>query len=256
MKAPRLLASAFVLVLFFGCDSSLDRARGSLRVGYAVEAPYAWINAEGRVTGESPEVLRVVAHRLGLNSIEWRQVDFSSLIGELREGKIDVIASGLFITPERQKLVRFSRPTFRVREALLVRRDAPGAPRTFAPPTGPSPIVAVVAGAYEEGLLVGRGWSPEALYRVPDALTGLRTVESRRVDALALSAPTLRAMARQHPDLEVVVPPDPGEVGGFAFRLEDRALAQAWDEALADYLGSREHLALVGPLGFGEDDLP
>lgn len=255
MKVPRLLAS--LLVLLIGCDGSLERARTTLRVGYAVEAPYAWINAEGRVTGESPEVLRVVANRLGVGSIEWRQVDFSKLIEELREGKVDVVASGLFITPERQKLVRFSRPTFRVREAFLVRQGNPRAPGALAPTPGATPVVAVVAGAYEEILLVDHGWSPEALYRVPDALTGLRTVESGRVDALMLSSPTLRTMARQHQGLEVRVPEgSPGQLGGFAFRTEDEALVRAWDEVLENYIGSPEHLSVVSPLGFTSDDLP
>lgn len=256
MKVPKLLVIA-TLLLVLGCDGSLERARESLRVGYAVEAPYAWINAEGRITGESPEVLRVVARRLGVVSIEWRQVDFSRLIEELREGKVDVIASGLFITPERQKLVRFSLPTVRVREAFLVRQGDPRAPASLQPPPGPTPVVAVVAGAYEGPLLTGLGWSPEALFQVPDALTGMRMVESGRVEALVLSAPTLRYMASQRPNLEVqVLEESTGQLAGFAFRIEDEALARAWDEVLHDYIGSPEHLAVVAPLGFTEESLP
>lgn len=256
MNVPKLLVSV-VFLLFFGCDGSLQRARETLRVGYAVEAPYAWINSEGRITGESPEVLRVVARRLGVGSIEWRQVDFSRLIEELREGKVDVIASGLFITPERQKLVRFSLPTVRVREAFLVRQGNPRAPASLQPPPDPEPLVAVVAGAYEGPLLTGLGWSPEALFQVPDALTGMRMVESGRVDALVLSAPTLRFMARQRPNLDVRVSEESsGQLAGFAFRIEDEALTRAWDEVLHDYIGSPEHLSVVAPLGFTEDALP
>ena len=38
--------------------------------------------------------------------------------------------------------------------------------------------------------------------------------------------------------------------GGFAFRREDEALRQAFDEQLASFLGSDEHRALVEPFGF------
>ena len=63
-------------------EDALARARreGFLRVGYAVEAPYAFLTPEGEVTGESPEIARAMAQQLGIPKVEWRLTEFGSLI--------------------------------------------------------------------------------------------------------------------------------------------------------------------------------
>lgn len=257
-----VLSTLALLLLVSGCDGSLSRAQSVLRIGYAVEAPYAFLAADGTVTGEAPEIARVIAKRLALGRLEWRQLEFARLIEELRAGKIDVVAAGMFITAARSRLVAFSQPTFEVREAFLV---AAGNPRGLVSFTKPdpdrSPRLAVLTGAVEADFLVSRGWSREHLYPVPDALTGLRVVQEGRTDGLVLSAPTLRTMAAQVPPgtLEVVVPTEgqnPGNRGGFAFRQEDRALREAWDAALDEFVGTAEHQTLVAPYGFTAGELP
>jgi len=259
---PPVWALVLLALGLLSCDPSLDRARAGLKIGYAVEAPYAFVAADGRVTGESPEIARVVADRLGLGPLEWRQVDFSRLFDELRAGKIDVVAAGTFITAERQKLVAFSRPTFRVREGVLVRVGNPQGLGGFGRAQTPGPFrFAVLAGAVEEDFLLARGWSASDLVLVPDALTGLATVTEGLADGLVLSAPTLRLMAARSSagTLEVQVPAEadnPGDLGGFAFRPADRALREAWDRTLAGFVGSPAHRALVQPFGFAESELP
>ena len=108
-------------------DRSLERYRaaGVIRIGYAVEAPFAFSAAGGQVTGESPEMAKSVGRHLGIERIEWRQTEFNALISELENGFIDVIAAGMFITAQRAKRVSFSEPTFHVLQALLVSRGNP-----------------------------------------------------------------------------------------------------------------------------------
>jgi polar amino acid transport system substrate-binding protein len=91
-------------------------------------------------------------------------------------------------------------------------------------------------------------------------------VDSGKVDALALSAPTLRWMvaSKQVHQAEWVEPTsivsreDGLKTGyiAFAFRKEDTALRAAWDQQLKRFLGSEEHLRLVRPFGVRREDLP
>ena len=108
-------------------DSSLRALQraGTIRVGYAVEAPYAFVTPDGEITGESPEMAKRIVGRLGIRSIVWRGMEFRSLIDELEAGNIDLIASGLFVTPERARRVAFSKVTFHVRSGLLVAKGNP-----------------------------------------------------------------------------------------------------------------------------------
>lgn len=246
---------------------SAEEKGAPLRIGYAIEAPYAFLDAAGGVTGESPEIARVVAARLGFGNVEWRQTDFDALIPELEAGRIDVIAAGLFITPERARRVRFSIPTIHVQTGLLV---AGGNPRNLHAYedvlTRPELRLAVLSGAVEEGLVRRMGFSARQLLVVPDASTGRVAVESKLADGLALSAPTIRTMAmrRQLGKTEMAAPfaqprlAQEERLGyaAFAFRREDRRLNAAWDNALRSYLGSPEHLALIARFGFSKDELP
>ena len=221
------------------------------------------------MSGKDPmviaEIARIIAERLGLGEVEWRQVEFSSLVPELRDGSIDAIAAGMFISPERAQLVAFSRPTFRVRPGLLVKKGNPAGLFACADLARGERRVAVVAGSVEEHYFRGAlGMGGARVLAVADAKSGIRAVQHGAVDALALSRPSLRwALAQmKEPQVELICPEDgPGGPGGasygaFAFRMEDGALRAAWDAELERFLGSGEHLALVRRFGFGEGDLP
>ena len=112
-----------------GPDASTVARSQSLRVGFAVEAPYAFINAQGRVTGEAPEVFRHMAQRVGIEQIDWIRLDFANLLPELRLGRIDAIAAGMYITPERAEQAAFTRPTATVRTAVVLREGETALPQ-------------------------------------------------------------------------------------------------------------------------------
>ncbi|MCC6232435.1 MAG: ectoine/hydroxyectoine ABC transporter substrate-binding protein EhuB [Verrucomicrobiales bacterium] len=250
-------------------SDTLGRVReaGMIRIGYAVEAPYAYLTPEGKVTGESPEIAALMAGRLGIPRVEWRLTEFSELLGGLEAGEFDVIAAGMFITPERQQRVAFSRPVFRVSPGLLVRKGNPHGLHSYADLIRQTATrIAVLSGAAEEELLLGMGFPETRLIRVPDALSGRVAVRSGRADGLVLSAPTIRWMV-MNPIAGLTEMAEPFEAatggdarwpafGGFVFRKSDRALREAWDVELARFVGTEEHLRLVRSFGFTAAEVP
>lgn len=118
-----------------GGDTSWRRvaAAGVLRVGYAVEAPYAFLIADGVPTGEGPESARQIAQRLGLARVDFVQVPFAELIPGLLERRYDLIAAGLFVTAERATRVRFSAPTEVWPDTLAAARHVDGVAFAFHP---------------------------------------------------------------------------------------------------------------------------
>lgn len=262
-----LLSALIVWWAFRDQSLTLVQKRGLIRIGYSIEVPYAFLKPNGEVAGESPEVAKRVVARLGIPRIEWRYVKFASLIPELESGRIDVIASGMFITPERAKRVRFSEPTFHVRQALLVLKGNPHDLHSYEQALQrPGIRIAAITGSVEEILLRHLGYPEERLVSVPDALTGRVVVESGNATGLALSAPSLRSMMMQDPKglTEIAQPFNQPKstlacksgYGGFGFRLGDRQLQEAWNRAQEGFIGSQEHLELIRNLGFGEIGLP
>lgn len=243
------------------------RQAGVIRIGYAVEAPYAFLTPEGQVTGESPEIARVIAARLGIPRVEWRLVEFGDLIAGLEARRFDVIAAGMFITPQRQQRVAFSLPTFQVGPGLLVRKGNPLAIHSYADLLQRGDArVAVLTDSAEEARLLELGCPDERLVRVPDAATGREAVRAGHVAGLALSAPTVRRMAQTplagltemaepFADLGAGAASPPAQ-GGFAFRHDEPELCRAWNAELARFLGSEEHRRLVRRFGFTEAELP
>jgi len=235
-----------------------------LRVGYSEEPPFSYLDGSGRVTGEGPELFRRVAEALGITELIWVRTDFSSLLPALGAGRVDAIAAGLFITPERAALVRFTSPTFCVAPAVATRIDTDvGVLERFEELAQWE--VAAIAGGVESTallpLLAERGGS---LLAVPDLATGLAALREGRVDALVTSIPTARHLASIDESLSasdpLVAHAEQATLltgcGAPAFRPEDEALARSWDQVLANFLGSEEHLDLITPFGFSPDNLP
>jgi polar amino acid transport system substrate-binding protein len=243
-------------------DGSLRRVQdaGVLRVGYAVEPPYALVASDGSASGESPEVAREVARRLGLEP-QWVLTDFEQLLDGLEVRRFDLVAAGLFIDPQRAQRVRFTRPTLRVRPGWLTLAGNPRKLSSYARlPRQAGLRVVVLAGSVEEAALRALAPPPGMLTPVPDAQSGLAAVSRGAADALALSLPSvLRMAASSRGRLEAVPAEGPGaQVGLVALALhrDDVALARAVDDTLAGYIGSAAHVAMLRRFGLSAADVP
>lgn len=245
-------------------DQSLDHARneGGLRIGYAVEAPYAFVDEEGEVTGVEPAIAREVARRLGIPSVHWRLVRFGALVDGLLAGDYDVAAAGWFVTKERAQRIAFSHSTLRVQSALLTSAGNPERLHSYdAFAKRPSLRVAVLGNSVEADALLKIVRDKARVVVVPDAAAGAAMVRTGAVNALALSLPTVRWFAGLHPDDFSWAAMDSSAIDqratdetAFAFRPEDRALREAWDVELTRFIGSKEHQQLLERFGVGNLD--
>lgn len=265
LRILRIACLPLVVAIFTACGDegggSVHEARSlGLRVGFAIEPPYAFVDSAGEARGEAPQVLGHAARELEIGELQWFPLPFHDLIPALLTGRVDVVASGLFVTPERSRQVRFSRPTICVRPALVVRREAPVAER--AGDGGPrAGRIAVVQGSVEARAFEGEAGFETLL--VPDLATAAAAVSGGSADALAISAPTARSVARADSTLVLDERPLPGRIAeaargcaALAFRPADERLAAAFDSVLSAFVGSPAHLDMVTPLGFTGAEMP
>lgn len=261
--------SVTVLLAVWSCsappETSLDRIRGDgfVRAAYAQEPPYAFIDDEGRVVGESPTALRGALPQLSIDSVRWVRMDFDDLLPGLNEGRVDVIASGVFATSERSALVAFTRSTSCSRPALVVRRDG-SAPRDLADfASAAAGHVAVVRGTVEQDAVRVLGIPEDRVLEVPDVLSGIVVVREGRVDALALTEPTLRRALGSASDLRLYAYTPSSRIAelvqgcsALVVRKADKDLLAALNEGLGAFVGSSEHLTALRSFGFTADALP
>lgn len=278
MKITRSLLLLVATMLLAACGggentpemSTLERiqSEGKIRIGYANEAPYAYRDtATGNLTGEAPEIARVILADMGVVEVEGVLTEFGSLIPGLNAGRFDVIAAGMYILPERCEQIDFSNPTYRIGEAFAVRAGNPLNLTSYEDlRDNPDAKIGVVSGAIERTYARDIGIPEDRIVVFPDAPSALSGVKTGRVDAYAGTALTVQDLIDkdQSGTLERATPfTDPvidGETvsgyGAFGFRKGDDDLRTAFNTGLAAFIGSDDHLELVRPFGFTENELP
>ena len=277
---PGGLTVAFLLILLVSAlpmassraGETLDRIleTRSVRIGYAPLPPFSYRLPDGRVTGEAPEIARRVFARMGVREIRAEEVEFAALIRDLKAGRFDVIASGMYILPERCRQIAFSSPTFRavnhLGKGLAVRAGNPRGIHGYDDiARDPSVRLGVVAGTVGRIQARAAGVRDSQLVIFPDVAVAARGVVTGRVDALAAAEPAVRAVVERDPKiLEMAQPsrqtarPAAGFAhhGAFGFRKEDADLVEAFDRELRSFLGTPEHLDVAAPFGVSAAELP
>jgi polar amino acid transport system substrate-binding protein len=250
-------------------ESALDRIKSEkvMRVGVANEPPYGYQAADGRITGEAPEIARRILAEIDTDSrVEGVVTQFDRLIDDLQSGKIDVIAAGMYITPARCEQVAFTNPTYKVGEAFVVKAGNPKSLTDFATVARQSDArLAVMAGAVEYGYAYEADVYIDQVSVFPDYAAAIVALEEGQVDAIAMTALTAQTLVENTKSENIestsqFFPEIDGKsvagYGAFAFRTEDTDLVAAFNQQLATFIGSEAHLEIVNDFGFLPANLP
>lgn len=236
------------------------QSRGA-RIGYANEKPFAYTEMDGHVTGESPQIVAAILPALGIAKIEPVLTEWGALIPGLRAQRFDLIAAGMYITPERCKQVLFTDPHYQLPDTLLVAQGNPKNLDSYESiAADPSVKLAITSGTVNLKYARDAGISDDQIVQVPDTSSQLQAVLSGRADATIgtqLTMQGLEELSRGRAEALREFKDDPAHMGygALAFRPEDRALRDAVNTALKQWLGSEAHLAAVAPFGFDERNI-
>lgn len=254
------LAAALVSVTAMA-ESTLEKAReqGFIRVGFANEAPYGFATSGGELTGEAPEIAKYVLEQMGIPEVDGVLTEFGSLIPGLKAGRFDMVAAGMFITPERCRQIDFSEPSYKIASALLVKEGNPMGLEDYGSVAEQGAKLAVLSGAVEKGYAEAAGVADDQFVTLPDPPAMLQAVETGRADAAALTTLSIGNLAEKGDGVELVGPIDTAGdqstvgYGGFGFRQDDDAFREEFNQHLAELIGSEKHKELVGEFGFGKE---
>ncbi|GAA4022048.1 ectoine/hydroxyectoine ABC transporter substrate-binding protein EhuB [Actimicrobium antarcticum] len=255
--------AALTLSLPASAETTLERIQrtGEVRVAYANEAPFAYTLANGKVTGESPEIAKIIFAKLGVPNVKPVLVEWGSLIPGLMAGRFDVIAAGMYVTPERIKQVLFTDPHYQLADTLLVAKGNPRKLRSYADIAANGKVrLAVMAGTAQYAYAISAGIPESRIMQVPTTTAQLQAVRTRRADVAVGTALTMKALAvkggaRVAATTDFADDPSHIGYGALAFRQSDQTLRDAVNGALQEWLGSPEHLATVAPFGFDSSNL-
>lgn len=177
------------------------KQRGELRVG--LSADYAPLEFEKTKNGKTEyagvdiELAKKIAkdNHLKLKIVN---MQFDSLLGALKTGKIDVVISGMTTTPERKKEVDFTEPYMMTNNTMLVKKSEKNKYKNLNNFTGKK--IAAQKSTEQEKIAQNeiKDAQISSLNRLPDAILALK---SGKVVGTIVEKPVGEAYLKQNPQL-------------------------------------------------------
>lgn len=225
-------AIAGVVLMTGGCErtDSLERVlrRGSLVVATRNSATSHYIGPNGEPTGFEYELARRFADYLDV-SLTIRDIpSFDELLPAMKQGRADLAAAGLAITPTRSRVVDFG-PAYQETRLQVVYRAGAERPREVDDLVGRD--IAVIAGSsYAETLQELSSEYPDLAWReVPGVgIEGLfERVADGRIDYTIADSNIVAIHRRYFPQVRPAFTLGEPQSLAWAFHPHDRALREA-----------------------------
>ena len=91
-----------------GVLSSIQK-KAEITIGVSILPPWVMKNKQGELIGFEIDIANQLARDMGVK-VKFKQYQWNEMIPALNKGEVDIIASGLSITPKRALQVNFSNP--------------------------------------------------------------------------------------------------------------------------------------------------
>lgn len=209
-------------------EGGLTKDAGVLSVGSDI--PYAPIEFGDPpdYEGFDVDLVGAIAEKLGVKA-EFTKTPFDTITRDLAQGKFDMVASAMTITPERAEEVTFSDPYFAANQALAVTE---GSDIESADDLAGGTVAAQLA-------TTGESWArenlPDTEVRTFDLVDdALQAVNTGQVDAAVIDFPVVFWAEEQGEGIVVAETIETDESYGMAFADENTALLDKVNEALAE----------------------
>jgi len=199
--------------------------------------PFAFIDKSGNPSGFDVEAMNWIAKEIGVEVVH-KPIDWDGIVTSLVTKKIDVIASGMSITPDRQKQVNFTIPYWKIEQVMVVKKDSG---LTLKDLTHGKKIIGVQQGTSEAKWLKketdAKGWNMTLRYYSSSPLA-VEDVLNGRIAAAAMDDAPARDAASKKAVKILGTFGMASEDFGYALRKEDTALLEKINNGLKKLMAS------------------
>ena len=252
MKKLTVIAMVALTMSFFTAVSApagpvLDRVvqKGELTVGTSGnQLPFSVTTKEGNIIGLDADLATLMANAMGVK-VKFNTMPFSELLQALKAGKVDVVISGMTITPERNLKVAFVGPYFISGKSIIIPFEKAASLNSAADLNSPDITLVVLKGSTSQDF-VEKVVSKAKLITTGDYNKALALVMQGKADAMVADYPFCAVSAYRYPEkkLATVDKPFTYEPLGIAVPANDPMLVN-WVENFLMTLGGSGGLQML-----------
>lgn len=231
------IATSIAALAMLGCSASSPFLGGQsvLRVGVSPDYPPVIFESGSEIAGIEADLARLVGESIG-RRIEYVRMPFTELIGALERSEIDVVMSGLSITPERAERVAFTTPYMQTGQLTLIRsKDIARFGRVQSLRRSGARVGYQLGTSGER--FVGEELPRSTSFAFEDIDAGLRSLRAERIDYFIHDAPTVWRVAGdlRHRDLHGLYRPLTEENIAWAVRRDATQLHSVLNATVAHW---------------------
>lgn len=215
-------------------DQSLQKVldKNELVVGLDIAfPPMGFQDENNEIVGFDIDLAKEVGKVLGVE-VQLKPIDWKSKEMELKSGKVDLLWNGYTITDERKKEVLFSDPYLANKQIIIVKADSP----IQAKADITSGKVGLQTGSTAEDAIQADPIYEQIkgnLMMYDDNNTAMMDLDAGRVESVVVDEVVGKYYLSKHEGQYRILDEDFGdEQYGIGFRMEDKALRDAVQEAL------------------------
>ena len=228
----KLIGLTVVVIFLMGTAVGFAAEKVYINGFDAAYPPFSFVDKKGNPDGFDVDCINRIAKEMGFK-VKHQPTDWAAIVPSLKAKKIDLIASGMSITPERQAQVNFCEPYWEVRQLLVVKKDSP---LTVEAALKPGRKIGLLRGSAESKWitenLLKKGYKFQLLQYDTTELA-IEEVSNGRADAATVSNTALKeAVDKGLPVKSIGSYGQPDVDYGYAVRKEDSKLQDMLNEGL------------------------
>ncbi len=219
--------------------------RGALRVGISGDLPPLNMkNRAGEIIGLEVDLVSALAHAMGLE-VQLVETPFPDLIESLERGDVDLVISGMTMTPERNARIAFVGPYFISGTSVLTKSEEIAREQEPSNLDGPNRRYAALEGSTSAQFV--REVLPQSkLVTTPDYEAGVKMVIADEVDGLVADFQVCILSTWRHPEAGLMAVRTPFTVEPLGIGLPPDAPLLL--NLVTNYLGTLKDTGLLGQL--------
>src|SRR5262249_42980894 len=204
--AVGIAATSWIVAASAGPLADRIKSGEPIRQGIANDSPYGYVGKDGTTIGIEVELAKQILTAMGAKQVEPSVTTFGGLIPGIQAGRFELASDGIYIRPERCKVVLFAQPHFMFGAGAFIKKGNTQIKVTSMQELAQIKTIKLgkLTGGAENKAYVAAGGNGDQISDYTDRAGLAAAVKSGRIDVGLVTAMGAAAAVANDPELELI----------------------------------------------------